>query len=416
VSLVYKRAGKFLPVSLFKSTAIQNDYENASSIIKLSPLHQEDLMWGSLKNNTLLLAVILGLLIASGCSGLGVKYGANSNEDGMISNEDGTTNELEKRVNLAHGAIDGSGTYGGAVDSTNPYLYSNKANSREEAGGNPEQSLKGNTAGSVRSSDFPSSNSKTMERVDGITAPGGSNYGHSSAGVDGSGPHHGPISGFGSGLAASSQPDPESWANAYLGNNQTNREFYGDPSKAGTSSSGSPSEAVNPAAWAESYMRENGGPSPEYVNPDLNIARANSQQGGGSVAIGKTNRNELLFESNFRDTWDTGKVQDIYFAFDSWSISRDAADFLEEGAKWLQANPGKALTIEGHCDQRGTQDYNLVLGQKRADAAREYLINLGVQPDRIKIVSYGKERPFCQGLSEECFRENRRNHMVVRVN
>ena len=111
-----------------------------------------------------------------------------------------------------------------------------------------------------------------------------------------------------------------------------------------------------------------------------------------------------------------GRVQDIYFAFDSWSISSEGAKYLEEDAKWLQANPEKVLTIEGHCDQRGTQDYNLVLGKKRAEAAREYLINLGIQPNRIKIVSYGKERPFCQNDNEECFQENRRNHMVVRMN
>jgi peptidoglycan-associated lipoprotein len=215
-------------------------------------------------------------------------------------------------------------------------------------------------------------------------------------------------------LASSSNPDPESWANAYLGNGHSSQDFYGEPSKAGTSYSGPSTEGVNPATWADNYTKENGGPSPEYVNPDMSIAHANGQQGGGSVGIGRTNADE----SNFGDAMGTqqGKVQDIYFAFDSWNISGDAAEYLEEGAKWLQANPGKALTIEGHCDQRGTQDYNLVLGQKRAEAAREYLVNLGVQPDRLKIVSYGKERPFCQNDSEDCFQENRRNHMVVRVN
>ena len=145
---------------------------------------------------------------------------------------------------------------------------------------------------------------------------------------------------------------------------------------------------------------------------------AYGRQAGGGADIKRTDANASIFESNFGDPMGTqhGQVQDIYFDFDSWNISRNAAKFLEEGAQWLQANPGKALTIEGHCDQRGTQDYNLVLGQKRAEAARAYLTNLGVQPDRIKIVSYGKERPFCQNDSEDCFQENRRNHMVVRVN
>jgi peptidoglycan-associated lipoprotein len=111
-----------------------------------------------------------------------------------------------------------------------------------------------------------------------------------------------------------------------------------------------------------------------------------------------------------------GRMQDVYFAFDSWSISDEGVRYLEEDAQWLYANPGKSLTIEGHCDQRGTQDYNLVLGKKRAEAAREYLINLGVQAYRVKIVSYGKERPFCHDSNAKCFQENRRNHMVIRMN
>ena len=111
-----------------------------------------------------------------------------------------------------------------------------------------------------------------------------------------------------------------------------------------------------------------------------------------------------------------GRMQDIYFAFDSWSISGEGVRYLEEDAQWLYANPEKSLTIEGHCDQRGTQDYNLVLGKKRAEAARDYLINLGVQAYRVKIVSYGKERPFCHDSNEMCFQENRRNHMVIRMN
>lgn len=344
-------------------------------------------MWVYPKNSTLMLAITLGLLMAAGCSGHSSRHGANSEGDGMISSEDGNA----------------SGRNGEYVDGTkNPYLSSSRVNPEEAA----------------NASNPTSSKNETMDGVDGTYVPGGTNYGHNYAGVDGSGPQHGPVSGFGNGLASSSNPDPESWANAYLGNGHSSREFYGEPSKSGMSNSGPSNEGVNPATWAEDYTKENGGPSPEYINPDMSIAHANGQQTGGSVGIGRINGDESISESSFGDAMglQQGRVQDIYFAFDSWSISHDAAKYLEEGAQWLQANPGKALTIEGHCDQRGTQDYNLVLGQKRAEAAREYLVNLGVQPDRIKIVSYGKERPFCQNDSEDCFQENRRNHMVVRVN
>jgi len=355
-------------------------------------------MWVCPKNSTLTLAIILGLLIASGCSGHSVRYGANSEGDGMTSSEDGKEIGTDGIMSRANGAIEGSGINGGSVDGANPYLRSN--------GGNPK--------GSANASNPSTSNNEAMGGGDGTAIPGSANYGHDYPGVDGSGPNHGPVSGFGHGLASSSNPDPESWANAYLRNGDSSHELYGDPSKTETSYSGPSTEGVNPTTWAENYTKENGGPSPEYVNPDMSIAHANGLQGGGSVGIGRANGDE----SNFGGAMgmQQGRVQDIYFAFDSWSISGDAAKYLEDGAQWLQANPGKALTIEGHCDQRGTQDYNLVLGQKRAEAAREYLVNLGVQPDRIKIVSYGKERPFCQNDSEDCFQENRRNHMVVRVN
>ena len=354
-------------------------------------------MWVCPKNSILTLAITLGLLIASGCSGHSVRYGANSEGDGMASSDDGTDNATARIMSQANGSGGGSRINGGSVEGANPYLRSNSVDSE----------------GATNSANTTSMNTEAIEGVDGASTPGSANYGHNYDGVNGSGPNHGPVSGFGNGLASSSNPDPESWANAYLGNGHSSQEFYGDPSKAGISY-----EGVNPSTWAENYEKENGGPSPEYVNPDMSIAHANGHQGGGSVGIGKANGDESVFETSFGNAMgmQAGKVQDIYFAFDSWSISGDAAKYLEEGAQWLQANPGKALTIEGHCDQRGTQDYNLVLGQKRAEAAREYLVNLGVQPDRIKIVSYGKERPFCQNDSEDCFQENRRNHMVVRVN
>ena len=356
-------------------------------------------MWVCPKRSILIVVITLGVLMASGCSSQSVRSGANSEGDGMVSGEDENAVDTNRIMSQANGSVDGRGSNGGSVNGAKPYLGSNGSNSQGLANGSDSNS-----------------NPDGMRGTEGTFVPGGSNYGHQYAGVDGSGPDHGSVSGFGNGVAASQNPDPEAWANAYLRNGSNSREFYGDPSKSGTSYNGSSPGGVNPSTWAETYAKEHGGPSPEYVDPDTSIAHG--QQAGGSVGIGRTNENGSIFESNIGDPMETqhGQVQDIYFAFDSWNISGSAAKFLEEGAQWLQSNPGKALTIEGHCDQRGTQDYNLVLGQKRADAARAYLVNLGVQPDRIKIVSYGKERPFCQNDSEDCFQENRRNHMVVRVN
>ena len=108
-------------------------------------------------------------------------------------------------------------------------------------------------------------------------------------------------------------------------------------------------------------------------------------------------------------------LQDVFFAFDSWTIADGGKQALGTDAQWLKANEGKALTIEGHCDERGTQAYNLVLGEKRAKAARNYLADMGVDTKRLAVASYGKDRPFCRERNEECYQQNRRSHLVLRV-
>ena len=357
----------------------------------------------SQNNNKVFVAIVLGIFLASGCSGHSVKYGANSEGQGMGSDEE--MNEVVDGVQ--NGSVrysDGSTMDGGMVNGNNPY---------------------GKSSGSVEGTQA-FGNSGT-EGIDGTSSAlgGGANYGKQFDGVDGSGPNHGGVTGFGSGSANSTNPDPETWANAYLRDKRSSPDFYGDPSNSGTASiegngttmnNGSQGSAMeaDPEKWARAYVEENGGPSPEYVNPDMGIALANENTNSPSMGLRDSTEEYLNMSKTTRGV--DGQVQDIYFEFDSWNISEEGAKLLEEDAKWLHANPGKALTIEGHCDQRGTQDYNLVLGKKRAEAAKEYLVNLGVQSHRLKIVSYGKERPFCQNNNENCFKENRRNHMVIRMN
>jgi peptidoglycan-associated lipoprotein len=82
-------------------------------------------------------------------------------------------------------------------------------------------------------------------------------------------------------------------------------------------------------------------------------------------------------------------------------------------AAWLRANPNAAVTIEGHCDERGTNEYNLALGDRRADSAKSYLVDLGIAASRLTTVSYGEERPVCSQQNEECWSKNRRAHFVV---
>lgn len=107
-------------------------------------------------------------------------------------------------------------------------------------------------------------------------------------------------------------------------------------------------------------------------------------------------------------------LRDVFFGYDSWTITEDGRQSLTQDAQWIKANAGALVKIEGHCDERGTLAYNLVLGEKRAKAVRNYLVELGIGANRLSVVSYGKERPFCNERNESCYQQNRRGHVVVR--
>ncbi|HEX6727794.1 MAG TPA: peptidoglycan-associated lipoprotein Pal [Nitrospira sp.] len=108
-------------------------------------------------------------------------------------------------------------------------------------------------------------------------------------------------------------------------------------------------------------------------------------------------------------------LRDVFFSYDSFSITDDGRHALAGDAEWARSNPNAQLKIEGHCDERGTSAYNLVLGEKRAKAVRNYLVELGVGPTHLSVVSYGKERPFCTEHAESCYSQNRRGHLVVKT-
>jgi peptidoglycan-associated lipoprotein len=105
--------------------------------------------------------------------------------------------------------------------------------------------------------------------------------------------------------------------------------------------------------------------------------------------------------------------EDIYFDFDKSTLKPAAQDNLTKKADWLRANPNATVTIEGHCDERGTNEYNLALGDRRADSAKAFLVDLGIAASRLTTVSYGEERPVCTQHTEECWAKNRRDHFVV---
>jgi peptidoglycan-associated lipoprotein len=108
-------------------------------------------------------------------------------------------------------------------------------------------------------------------------------------------------------------------------------------------------------------------------------------------------------------------LKDIHFDFDRAEIRPDDARLLDLNADWLRRHPRLLLLIEGHADERGTPEYNLALGERRARNAMNYLISRGVAADRITVISYGEDRPLCRESTEACWAENRRAHFAVRA-
>jgi peptidoglycan-associated lipoprotein len=106
-------------------------------------------------------------------------------------------------------------------------------------------------------------------------------------------------------------------------------------------------------------------------------------------------------------------VKDAFFDYDKADVRPDARDALTQTAQFLRSYPQLKIVIEGHCDERGSTEYNLALGDRRAAAAKQFLTSLGLSADRMETVSYGKERPFCTASTEDCYQQNRRAHIIM---
>jgi peptidoglycan-associated lipoprotein len=133
---------------------------------------------------------------------------------------------------------------------------------------------------------------------------------------------------------------------------------------------------------------------------EQDLSGTTGRPGAGGAAIGATER--AAFEN-----------EDIFFAYDSSALTNPAQDVLRKKTTFLKANPNVKVTIEGHCDDRGTNEYNLALGEARARAAKAFLVDLGVPAARMATISYGEERPLVRGTTEEAWAKNRRAHFVI---
>jgi peptidoglycan-associated lipoprotein len=110
-----------------------------------------------------------------------------------------------------------------------------------------------------------------------------------------------------------------------------------------------------------------------------------------------------------------GRVKPVFFAYDRFELSEESKAVLDENARWFRQWPKAPVMVGGHCDERGTEEYNLALGDRRAQVAFQYLIDRGVNPEQMESVSFGEERPFAQGQSESDFSQNRRAHFSVKA-
>ena len=115
-----------------------------------------------------------------------------------------------------------------------------------------------------------------------------------------------------------------------------------------------------------------------------------------------------------RSSWRAPRSATSYFDFDRYDVRAGDKGTLDENAKWLKTNQSALLLIEGHADERGTNEYNLALGERRAKATRDYLVSVGIDAGRITVISYGEERPICTEKTDACWAKNRRAHFLVK--
>ena len=118
-------------------------------------------------------------------------------------------------------------------------------------------------------------------------------------------------------------------------------------------------------------------------------------------------------EARRQDFKSTDNLKDIYFRFDQYDLDDQSRDTLRQNARYLQANSGAMIEIQGHCDERGTNNYNIALGERRAHSTKMYLVQQGISARRIHTISYGEERPFCFDSNDACWQKNRRAHFRI---
>ena len=154
-------------------------------------------------------------------------------------------------------------------------------------------------------------------------------------------------------------------------------------------------------------------PEPQSVSQPQKTEAAN--KGLAKAPVSQSSSLEQLKQGKPVGTPPSSPLKDIYFEFDRYDLQADARDVLKSNAEWLKQNPASSVQIEGHCDERGTAEYNLALGAKRAQAAKDYLATLGIADQRLSTISYGEELPVCREQTEDCWQKNRHDRFVIKA-
>lgn len=147
-------------------------------------------------------------------------------------------------------------------------------------------------------------------------------------------------------------------------------------------------------------------------NPSATKGTDKSQASRAALSKGDTSL-DALREGRSPATPASSPLKDIYFEFDRADLRPDTRETLKANAQWMKSNASARVEIEGHCDERGTNEYNLALGARRAHSARDYLITLGIAANRLSTISYGEEIPVCADKTEDCWQKNRRARFVI---
>ena len=147
------------------------------------------------------------------------------------------------------------------------------------------------------------------------------------------------------------------------------------------------------------------------TNNDAKVGNGSSGSFGANPFDDEANANQE--EARLHSFHATDDLKDIHFNFDQYGLDSDSKKVLEQNATYLKSNPGIRVEIQGHCDERGTNNYNIALGQRRAHSTKKYLVAQGVNSHRVNIISYGEEKPFCSDSNENCWHQNRRAHFLV---